>query len=76
MDANYEFDEHAFRNFVYDMPLGDKRKDLAEVVVVKCIDEIKMLPNNGFDVPTGCSKIPYQAIICIKDTLKALLKSN
>lgn len=76
MDANDNFNEHEFRNFVHDLPFESIKGALTEVVIVKCTGEIKMMPDDGYDVATGCNKIALQAFHCIGNAFTALLKPN
>lgn len=41
-----------------ELPLKDNERTKAKSTVKKCVEQIKMLPNEGFDDDIGCSVIP------------------
>lgn len=60
------FNEHGYRNFVYDLPLNDDQRSSVDHVLGKCIHNIKMLPSK-FDEATGCNRISTDAIVCVEN---------
>ncbi|XP_031617386.1 uncharacterized protein LOC116337161 [Contarinia nasturtii] len=71
IDENKNFNEIGFWTFIkHELILEDHHKAIVDETVVNCIQHINMLPNNGLDETSGCSRIPAEALICVDKAFK------